>query len=110
MANLIDDQKLQELFDQDVLEIIGGSNIPQEKKEELYQKMAQTIENRVIARIDVGLNDEERSQWVEVIDSGDKAKMEEFLKSKNIDVSKLMVQEALTYKMEIAALAQKSKE
>lgn len=110
MANLIDDQKLNEIFEKDVLELIGGESLPQGKKQELYTKMAETIENRVIARIDDTLNDQEREEWGRIIDSADKVKMDEFLRSKNIDVAKMMVEEALIYKMEITGLYEKSKE
>lgn len=109
MANVVDVQKLQDLLDKDVLSLIGGENLPQEKKEELYQKMAQTIENRVIARIDDSLNEEEKAQWLQIIDSNDKVKMEQFLREKNIDVAKMMVEEALIYKTEITSLFEQSK-
>lgn len=108
-ANLINEQDLKELLDKDIFELIGGENLPQEKKQELYQKMAETIENRVIARIDDRLNDQEREEWAKIIDMGERAKMEDFLRSKDIDVSKMMVEEAMVYKMEIKGLYDKSK-
>lgn len=110
MANLIDKQKLNDILDKDIFELIGGENLSEEKKKELYLKIGETIENRVIARIDDRLNEQEREEWLKLIDEGDKAKMEEFLRSKNIDVAKMMVEEALIYKMEIVSLFEKSKE
>lgn len=109
-SQLFSQEEINDILDKDVLELIGGKDLPQEKKEELYLKMAQTIENRVIARIDDKLNDAEREEWLQTIDTDDKAKMEEFLRSKDIDVAKLMVEESLIYKTEIASLYKKSKE
>ena len=110
MANLIDDKNLQDLLDKDTLELIGGENLPEEKKQELYQKMAETVQNRVIARIDDKLSEEERQEWMKLLDENDKTKMEEYLRSKDIDISKMLVEEAVIYKTEITSLFQKLKE
>lgn len=113
MSNIIDEQKLNDILDKDIFELIGGKDLYEEKKKELYLKIGETIENRAIARIDDRLSEQEREEWLKIIDENNKAKMEEFLKSKNIDVAKLVVQEALIYKLEIAGLfeeSQKSKE
>jgi len=105
MANVFEDQKVREILEKDVLGLIGGQDLPQEKKEELYLKMADTIKNRVIARIDDQLSDSERQEWGNLADIGDKIKMEEYLDSKNIDVPKLVAEEAIIYKTQIALLA-----
>ena len=113
MSNIIDEQQLNDILDKDIFELIGGKELSEEKKKELYLKIGETIENRAIARIDDKLSDAEKEEWLKLIDAGDKAKMEEFLKSKNIDVAKLVVEEALIYKLEIASLfkeSQKTKE
>jgi succinate dehydrogenase flavin-adding protein (antitoxin of CptAB toxin-antitoxin module) len=91
-------------LDKDIFELIGGEKLPEEKKKELYQKIGQTIENRAIARLDDQLSDADREEWLKLLDLGDKAKMEAFLKSKNIDISKIIVEEALVYKLEITKL------
>ncbi len=104
MANLFNNKNLTELLDKDILEIIGGKNLPPEKKQELYTKMAQTVQDRVVARIDDQLDDQSRQEFIKLIDEGDKVKVEEYLRSKNIDVAKLLVSEAIVYKMEIMNL------
>lgn len=104
MPNLVDDQKLNDILDKDIFELIGGERLPEEKKKELYEKIGQTIENRAIARIDDSLSDQDRGEWLKLLDEDNKVKMEEFLKSKNIDVAKIIVEEALVYKLEITKL------
>lgn len=109
MANIIDDKNLQDLLDRDTLELIGGENLPEEKKQELYQKMAGTVQNRVIARIYDHLSEEEGKEFDQVIDQNDNKKIDEFLKGKNIDVISLLAQEAIVYKTEILALFEQAK-
>jgi len=109
-SKLFSDQEIQDIIDKDLLELMGAQNMPQKQKAELYLKMADTIQNRVIARIDDALSDLERQEWLKLLDEGDNAKMEQFLKNKNLDPAKLLVEEALIYKTEIMALYKKSKE
>jgi len=108
--NLFSETEIQEIFDKDILEIMGATNLPEEKKQELYEKMLATVQDRVLLRIDDQLDDASRQEWAQAIDSGDQAQAEAFLKSKNIDVAKLLVEEALAYKTTIAAMMKISKE
>lgn len=106
--NLFTDEEFKEILDKDLLELMGAKEMPPEKKQELYTKMAQTVQNRVIARIDDQLSEEERQEWIKLIDINDKTKMEEFLKSKDINVAKWLVEEAIIYKTEMMALFKQS--
>lgn len=94
-----------EIINQDILELLGAKDLPAPKKEVLYQKMLQTIQNRVIARIDDELSEDERQQWLTLVDSADQQKMTDFLKNKGFDLPKLMLEEALIYKTELVDLA-----
>ncbi len=100
----MDQNNYEELINKDILELMGVTNLPEEKRRELYSKMLDTIQNRVIARVADKLSDQDLEEWKQVTESGDKAKMEEFLKSRNIDIAQLMFQEALLYKTEMAEL------
>jgi len=107
-ANLFTDEEIQNILDKDLLELMGAKDMPEEKKQELYRKMAETVQDRVIARIDDKLSEQEREEWLKLIDENDKNKMEEFLKSKDIDVAKMLVEEAIIYKTEMMSLFKKS--
>ncbi|MCL5407291.1 MAG: DUF5663 domain-containing protein [Patescibacteria group bacterium] len=109
-SNLFTDEEIQNILDQDLLELMGAKDMPEEKKQELYQKMAETVQDRVIARIDDQLSETQREEWLKVIDENDKNKMETFLKSKNIDIAKMLVEEAIIYKTEMMSLFKKSGE
>ena len=101
---LMSDAEIKDVLDKDLLEILKMQGISEDAKAEFYEKMTQTIQNRVICRIDNRLNDAERQEWLELIDQNDHDRMEGFLKAKNIDIAKLMVEEAIVYKMQIASL------
>lgn len=109
MVDLIDEQNLKELLDKDLLELIGGANLPPEKKQELYTKMAETVQNRAIARIYDKLSEAEGKQLDQLIDQDEKNKIDEFLKTKGIDITSLLVQEAIIYKSEMLELFKQTK-
>ncbi len=104
MAKLISDEELKDLLEKDLLELIGGADLPPEKKQELYTKMAETVQNRTIARIYDQLSEEEGKEIDQLIDADDKGKVDEFLKSKNLDITSLLAQEAIIYKTEMVEL------
>jgi len=104
MANLIDEQKLPELLDKDTLELIGGQDLPPEKKQELYLKIAQTIHNRAISRIYKQLSESEGQELDKLLETDDSVKVQDYLRSKGLDLPAILTQEALAYKLEIYEL------
>lgn len=106
--NLFSEQEIQDILDKDLLELMGAQNMPPEQKQALYKKMAVTVQDRIILRVDDKLDEAGRKEWIQLLDQGDKAKMEEFLKTKNIDIAKILIEEAIIYKTEMMALFKKS--
>lgn len=109
-SNVFTDQEIKEILDKDVLDSLDMANVPDEKKAEFYETMNQTVQNRVISRIDEKLDDNDREEWLKLVDEGDQSKMHSFLQQKNIDPAKLVVEEAIIYKMEIVSLYKQAKE
>jgi len=107
---LFSDQEVKDIIDKDLLELMGAQNMPEEQKAELYQKMSDTVQNRVFARVDDALDEQGKQEFSRLLDEGDSNKINEFLQGKGIDVNKLLVEESLTYKMEMMSLFKKSKE
>ncbi len=99
----------QDILNQDILKLMGAENLPQEKKQEIYQKMIQTVQNRTIAKVLDQLSEQDAEEWKKILDTGDKAKAEEFLKARQIDVAKIMLEESIIYKTEMAGLAHQIK-
>jgi len=109
-TNLVSDQELKDLLEKDILELVGAQNLPQEKKEELYKTMADTVQNRTIARVYDSLSETERKELDVLIDEGDHQKIDGYLKGKNIDVTRLLIEEATIYKAEMMELFKKKGE
>ena len=93
-----------DIIDEDILVLMGAKNMPPEEKEKLYSQMIETIQLRVLARVDDQLSDQEAEEIVKIVKSEDKAKFFEFLKGKDINIEKLYAEEALIYKIEMIEL------
>lgn len=93
-----------DIIDEDILVLMGAKNMPSAEKEDLYKKMIETIQLRVLARIDDQLSDQEAEEIGTIVKSDDKAKFFEYLKNKDIDIEKLYAEEALIYKIEMIEL------
>jgi hypothetical protein len=101
---LFTEDELKQILDKDLLDLMGVANMPDDKKAELYAKMAATIQDRVLLRVDDALDEEGKKQFGEIIDTGDQAKTNEFLVGKGLNVPQLLVQEAMLYKLEMMSL------
>lgn len=94
----------EDIINKDILELMGVSNIPEEKKRELYTKMIETIENRAINQIANMLSEKDTEEWKKIAETKDKQKEDQFLKSKNIDLVQIMLNQTLLYKAEMVDL------
>lgn len=93
----------EEVLNRDILDLLGfDGNTPQEKKAELYEKMINTIQNRLMMRILDRLSDEEVKEFNELPE--DSQVINDFFQSKNIDAAQMLAQEALIYKSELVSL------
>jgi len=101
MAN---DYSYEDILNKDILELMGAGDLSDEKKQELYTKMLETIQNRTIARIFDQLSPEDGEKLKQLIDSNNKTEIESFLKSKGVDIAKMMLEEAIIYKSELISL------
>lgn len=97
----------KKLVETDIFDLIGApKSISKEEKETLILKMQATIENRVIARIMDKLSDAEIKEFDQKMQIGQKDGFE-YLKSRKIDFNKLVLEESIILKTELADLAQK---
>lgn len=98
-------QALDDLIRQDLFKLLGLEAISEEEKAALYQKVLQTIQNRVIAQLIDQLSMSEAEQFGKLAEARDQAGLDTFLKDRHIDIVDLMVKEAILYKAELLALA-----
>lgn len=99
---IVGDLTAKDIIEKDIFELLGAQTLSDAEKQDLAAKMLETINLRVIDRIDEGFSDEEIGEWGNLINEGKTEKIDQFMKSKNIDVEALMLEEALKYKAEIA--------
>ena len=95
------DTSTEDILNKDILELMGAKNMPEEKKQELYQKMMETIKNRAMQRAVSSISEADKALFNQIVEQGEKAPIENFLRERNIDIKKLMVQEAVYYKIEM---------
>lgn len=101
-SNFINGVKFDDLFNKDIIELMGLTNLTDAEKEKLKMDMLETIQMRVMARIETQITDEDVPTWKAVVESGDQEKINEYLVNKGINIEELMAQEALVYKLEMA--------
>lgn len=98
------DYTYEDIASKDVLDLLGAQNMPDEQKKEIYRVMIETIESRVIARIDDELSDDDAAKLKEILDKKDKEGFDAFMIEKGIDVTQIYTQETLAYKVELIDL------
>jgi len=99
------DINYEDIIEKDILEILGAKNMPEEEKRNLYTKMLETIQKRVMIRINDRLTEEEREEWKKILDDGNREEADKYLLDHGLEVPKLMAEEALILKTELAELA-----
>lgn len=94
----------RDLLDKDIFELINATNFSDREKEELTKKMVETIERRVMMRIDGQLSDEEAAKLRQIIEQKNQQAFSDFLKTRNINLAQFYAQESILYKAELAAM------
>lgn len=93
-----------DIIDRDILELIGAEGMEPEKKEELYETMLDTIQTRVMTRIDDFLTDDEANRIKGMMEDNNYEAFSEFMGERNIDIKKIYAEETLLYKIELTDL------
>lgn len=100
LGNLVD---YEDVINKDILELLGyDESLPEEKRDELYTKIVDTIQNRLLLSILDRLSDEDMKEFLELGDDGEGFRR--FFEEKNIDVTQLLMKEALIFKTELVEL------
>lgn len=90
-----------DLFNKPIDELMG-LNLSDEEKKSFYENVEKAILNRVFIRImDALENKEDQDKFTSLTESGDETQVNEFLKSKNIDMKAISAEETLIYKVEM---------
>lgn len=90
-----------DVLTKDILDLLNLSNLPDDEKEKIKGIMEETIKNRIIARVIDALSEEDQKSWENMQSEEDKVS---FLTSKNINLEKIAMEEAMIYKYEVSKL------
>lgn len=101
----------ESLIDESIFELLGLTDAPKDKKDQIMDDMIVTVQNRVLARIlDIleSKNDELIEAYKQLIEKDDSEKSRDFLAKEDIDLDQLIAEEALNYKMQIVNFVQQT--
>lgn len=99
-----------DLINKDILELMGEKGMSDEEKTQVYKEMMETIQLRVLKRLNAILSDQEIEKLTEYMDANDKEAFDKYLESKNIDTGKFYAEETLKYKAEMIAMIRQKQE
>lgn len=96
-----------EIVEKDILELLDLNDLPDDKKRELYEKLYRTVENRVILRLDNLLEEAELDEWKKTLETRDRAAANAYLKTKDIDLPRMMLEETAILKAQLVFMLDK---
>jgi len=100
----------KDVVEKDIFTLMNATGFSEGKKKKLIKKMLETIENRVIARIDLALKKEEVDEWKELVDEKKDDEAKKYLEERGIDLEKIYLEEAAIYKMQMSNLSKMAKD
>lgn len=90
-----------DIVQKDILELLEIQNIPDDQKQAIYKKLYEIVENRTILRMDHLLSEPDVDAWKKLLEQGDRAAADTFLKAKNIDVQRILIEETAMLKAQL---------
>lgn len=90
-----------DILQKDILELLDLQDISEEKKQEIYTKIYETVETRAILRMDALFTDEQVETWKKLLEQGDREATRAFLAEHKIDVQKIMLEEMAIFKAQL---------
>lgn len=101
----LDDLTYEDFTKLDIFEVLGMTNASSEQKKEVEDKMLDSVRARALDRVDQELSLEAQAEWKDIVDSDKEDDLEDFFKRNNINLSNIMIEEAVKYKMELLQLS-----
>lgn len=99
----IDDKEAERIINTDIIELLGLTRLSPEKQEEFRKQVVDTIQNRVMARVDEIIKAKGKAEEFARIENEEE--IEKFLKDNGIDTEKLFLEESIYYKSQMVVAA-----
>ena len=87
---------------ENLIEILGLENFPVDGQKEIIEVATRLIEKRCLNCILESLNKQEKQDFIDILDEGSPEVVQNFLKSKHLDLSSILREEVLRFKREAA--------
>ncbi len=98
---LLEIEDYAKILDTDIFELLGLKNLSAKKKERIGNKIARIIIDRVLIRLNAMLSGEDAAELKYLLEKGNNQDLQRFFTQKNIDIPKMMVQEAIVLKAQL---------
>ncbi len=89
------------LLTANIIDELGLKGLPDAEKQKLLDRMSAIVQTRVGRRIDDALNDVQRAQFSEILETNDEQKIKAFLDGNVPGYSQLVSDEIVSFKAEI---------
>lgn len=100
---------VKDIIEKDIFTLLGAGSLNEEEKAELMNKMLDTIRYRVIDRVSEMISKDEMNLWMDLMEPEKNEELNKFLAEKKIDLSQMMLEEAVNYKIQLKTYANYTK-
>lgn len=100
---LLSMEDYNEILNTDLFKLLGLEKLASKEKEAIAEKLGDIIMSRVLIRIDEQLQASDVAELKSILGNDDKGAFYKFLEEKNIDLPKIVTQEAMTLKAELTS-------
>lgn len=101
---------VQELLEDDLFALLGIEEADEDKKAEVLAAMTQLVETRVINRVASEMNETDAAEFNRLAEAGDSEGLVKFLVDKEIDLPKVVSEEATRARVEFVELTRLAQE
>lgn len=101
---------VKDLLEEDIFKLLGVEDASEDKKTKLLASMIKTVDARIINRVSDSMEEKEAKKFGEIAETGDSKKLVDFLVKQDIDLPKIISEEVIRYRVEIAGVMALTKE
>jgi hypothetical protein len=91
----------KQLVEEDIVKLLGFTTLSAERQQKFREMVGGMLENRVAVRILDSLSDEDRNEYITLIDSGNNQEATDCLAKKGIDPLEILTIESIMLKTEL---------
>ncbi len=104
-----DNFTVKDIIEKDIFTLLGAESLTAEEKNELMAKMLDTIRFRVIDRVSEMISKDEMNMWMDLMEPDKNEELNKFLADRKINLSQMMMEEAVNYKIQLKTYANYTK-